>query len=214
MLPILATDVQGLLDYSNAIIDTGEELMFTMDIPSVPAQSTPVVLVQAGASASAPPADGSQQADYLLKMCEEKSSADESNVPNLVDISSAVVVELGNREHRDIDPAKAITKVTLLETTKQGNLIQKITKDGKGYFIYEPISGYEGKDKATFMVEYAGKHYKVELTLLVSRSVDTNSPLCPATPQFIPLNPKPASSSSGYQSSGSGLTFYIQKCQM
>jgi hypothetical protein len=118
------------------------------------------------------------------------------NTTNVVDIASAVVIELGNREHRDIDPYTAITKVTLLETTKQGKLIQKTTKNGKVYFIYEPVRDFEGKDKATFMVEFAGKRYKVILTLEVSRLVDNNAPLCPET-ELIKVT-KPSSGINGY----------------
>lgn len=64
------TDAQGLLDYAQTLTE-GEEIMFTMDVPYVPAQGAPIVLVQA-----ATPGDGSgtQYTDYLLKACKEFSS--------------------------------------------------------------------------------------------------------------------------------------------
>ena len=42
---------------------TGEELMFTMDVPSAPAQQTPIVLAQAATPATPP--------NYILKDCIE-----------------------------------------------------------------------------------------------------------------------------------------------
>ena len=44
--PTLQTEAQGLLDYAQTLTE-GEELMFTMDVPYVPAQDTPIVLAQA-----------------------------------------------------------------------------------------------------------------------------------------------------------------------
>lgn len=43
----LQTEAQVLLDYAQSIIETGEEVMFTMDIPYVPVPDTAIVLVQA-----------------------------------------------------------------------------------------------------------------------------------------------------------------------
>ncbi|MDO8293192.1 MAG: hypothetical protein Q7T29_10080 [Gallionella sp.] len=39
----LQTEAQALLDYSQTLI-TGDELMFIIDVPAVPAQETPIVL--------------------------------------------------------------------------------------------------------------------------------------------------------------------------
>lgn len=72
----LQTEAQGLLDYAQSIIDTGEEIMFTMDIPYVPVQDTAIVLVQAAVPGTgvAPPVASARQPDYLLKTCKEFSS--------------------------------------------------------------------------------------------------------------------------------------------
>jgi len=62
----LQTEALALFDYSQTLI-TGEEFMFIMDVPYVPPQAAPVVLVQAS--------DTSSQPDYLLKTCDEVPSA-------------------------------------------------------------------------------------------------------------------------------------------
>ena len=170
--------------------------MFPIDIPYEPVQATPIVLVQASASSSALPLDSTQQADYLVKMCDEKSSAEEKNTSNFVTPAEMVIVQIGNKEHRYIDRSTAISQTTLIKTTEHGKLVQETTKNGKVFFTYEPELDYVGKDKATFMVEYAGKRYKVILTLEVSTLVDNNTPLCPE-PQFIKVT-KPSSGFNGY----------------
>jgi len=62
----MQTDAQGLLDYTRTLTEAGEEIMFTMDVPYVPAQDTAIVLAQA-----ATPAATATPADYLLKTCME-----------------------------------------------------------------------------------------------------------------------------------------------
>lgn len=158
--------------------------MFTMDIPNIPAQNTPSVLALAESFVATSPVNSALQADYLLKMCTEKSSGEDMNVTNIVSPATWLASYIGNQEKRDIDPDTAIVNVTLISATAYGKLIQKNTDSGRVYFTYEPIRDYEGKDSAVFMAEFEGKRYQVVVNFIVSKMVDFKTPLCPA-PQLI-----------------------------
>jgi hypothetical protein len=162
--------------------------MFIMDMPYVPAQETPIVLVQAATPAVPQP-------DYLLKYCAEKASTGGTRyVMNSVDPAGGLKNYLENRDNHYID-ITAI-KITLLEGTKHGELVP-----GKFAFMYEPTEGYVGKDKAIFMAEFEGKRYKiiVELHVFDVAPMESLPSSCPP-PQLIKVNGKPVSGSTGYDS--------------
>jgi VCBS repeat-containing protein len=199
----LQTDAQGLLDYAQTITNSGEELMFTMDVPSVPVQETPIVLAQA----AAPGAGVAPQPDYLLIGCNDTTSGDYQNTAeNGVDPAGGLAIFLGNLRGHDIynDPtALASIKITLLEGTTHGKLVPHTRGAGGVYFMYEAEHGYKGKDRAVFMAVFEGKTYKMvfDLNVYPVATIADNMPsTCPAEPTFIKLNPKPASGSSGYDS--------------
>lgn len=126
--------------------------MFIMDVPAVPAQQTPIVLVQATSSAAPPP-------DYLLKICGEKASTGDTNyLMNGINPAGGLKNFLQNRDKEYVD--LAAIKVTLLESPKHGEL-QGETVSGVLAFMYYPQEGYVGNDKATFMAEFEGKRYKI-----------------------------------------------------
>ncbi|MHB8167602.1 MAG: matrixin family metalloprotease [Sulfuricella sp.] len=177
--------------------------MFTMDVPYVPMQDTPIVLAQAAVLGDVAPGSNTMQPDYLLKTCTDvQSKGDQTTAVNGVDPAGWLAVELGNRSHRDIydDPtALASIKITLLESTTHGKLIPH-TRGAEGvYYMYEADPGYAGKDRAAFMAVFEGKTYKIVIDLNVypETSIPDNVPsACPA-PQFIKVNGKPVSGSSG-----------------
>src|SRR6266581_3181205 len=175
--------------------------MFTVDIPYVPVQDTPIVLAQAATTAAG---GTTSSPDYLLKTCMEVSSSTASRaVPNLVDAAGMLVVHIGNREHRYIDPATAIVRLTLLENAKHGELLPKTSGSGRVSYTYSSKPGYLGKDEAVFLAEFQGKRYKVVVNLVVSKDLVENpltsdmTPVCPE-PQLIKLKSKPSSGSPGY----------------
>jgi hypothetical protein len=189
------SDIQGLLDYAQTLFDSGEELMFTMDVPYVPyvpAQETPIVLAQANVS------DGSisHQPDFILETCKEtRSVGDLTTAMNVVDPAGWLAGYLGNQRHRDLyTTASASIKPILLESTNHGKLIPKTTGSGVAYFMYEPESGYEGQDRAVFMAEFEGKRYKIIVVIEVSQYVDESASVCPES-QLIKVN-KPEKGSS------------------
>ena len=169
--------------------------MFTMDVPSVPVQQTPIVLAQAATPAT-------PRFDYILKDCQEAEQV--STTFNAISPEGMLAVYLGNRSNRDIlsdTAALASIKTTLLEGTAHG----KITSEG----VYIPEPNYFGKDKVVFMAEFEGKRYKIILDIHVVAKVDEgDSPTttCPP-PKLIKVNGKPVSGASDYNFNSVSVTF-------
>lgn len=194
----LQTEAQSLLDYSQTLI-TGDELMFIMDVPNVPAQETPIVLAQASSAstvgATLPP-------DYLLTTCKQtESTGDPTSAGHAVDPAGMLAVYIGNREGRDIyddQVAMASIKVTMLQSTTVGKITTVVDNTGRSWYRYDAPPGYEGNDKATFMAEYQGKRYKIVVNLVVTPTVgesplmEGEKPVCPP-PKLIKVNGKPVS---------------------
>jgi hypothetical protein len=172
-------------------ITAGEELMFIMDVPSVPVPQTPIVLAQATTPAA-------PQSDFILKACKETgSTGDTRYVMNGVDPAGMLAVYLGNRSNRDIlsnSTALATIKTTLLEDAKHGKIIAGVRS-----YQYDPTEGYVGNDEVVFMAEFEGKRYKiiVELHVFDVAPMESQPTSCPP-PQLIKVNGKPVSGSSGY----------------
>ncbi len=166
--------------------------MFTIDVPYVPVQETPVVLAQAIGIGGT-----TQQPDYLLKACDEvPSMGDLTTAMNAVNPLGMLRIALQNRDDRFIDPASIVNvTIDIIEDTAHGKLIPKSTGTGKAYFMYQPDAEYIGKDRVIFMVEFESNHYKIVVDLIVSLGVDENSPQCPDI-QLIKVK-KPISGSLG-----------------
>ncbi|MEO7623027.1 MAG: hypothetical protein ABIS30_08155 [Gallionella sp.] len=178
---------QGLLDYTQTLI-TGDELMFTLDVPVVPAQQTPIVLAQSATPAAAP------QPDFILKDCQETMSiGDPQWAVGFNTLSpSAMLYNYFLSQGRTIDTAGI--KAVLLEEPSHG----KLSVTGKSY-TYDPTPNYVGNDKAIFTAEFEGKVYKIVLELHVFNYAppgDFVASTCPE-PILIKVNGKPISGSLG-----------------
>ena len=188
----LQTETQGLLDYAQTLTDTGEELMFTMDVPYVPAQQTPIVLAQAATPGATP------QPDYILKACKEtETTGDPRSAMRAVDPAFMLKNYLdwhNNTGNQLVDLTDI--KITLLEGTTHGELDSGTTNYGRTAYGYDPEPDYVGKDRAVFMAEFEGKRYKIVLELRVFTVVDENNPTCPE-PKLIKVK-NPSTGSSGY----------------
>lgn len=174
--------------------------MFTMEVPYIPVQDTPIVLVQAATPGA------NTKPDYLFKICTEKPSAGGSiTAMNMVDPATWLAAQLQNRSGQSISSedftAKAASiKLTQLQGTSHGKLIPEETGSEKVSYTYESKPGYVGKDKAVFMAEFEGKRYKIVIDIIVTMDINERSPQCPSPKyQFIKIN-KPASGSSGLDS--------------
>ena len=198
----LQTAEQGLLGYAQTITNTGEELMFTMDVPYVPVQETPIVLAQAGATG----AGATPQPNYILKGCQEVAPA----YLNGVDISNSGGVDpaymltnfLNSQTNKQVvfDLA-SIKNITLLAGTTHGKLTAEVDNTGRTSYSYVVDPGYLGNDRATFIAEFEGKRYKLVIDLHVVPRIDDSDAAvssCPA-PTLIKVNGNPVSGSTGLE---------------
>jgi VCBS repeat-containing protein len=191
----LQTEAQSLFDYAQSLTNTGEELMFIMDVPYTPAQQAPIVLTQA----ATPGTGATPQPDYILKLCKETESAgDPRSAMRAVDPAGMFAIYLQNHNNREVtDAMLAAIKTTLLEGTTHGKITTGVDSTGRTSYHYDAEPNYVGKDRAVFLAEFEGKRYKIVLDLRVFTFVDENNPTCPP-PQLIKVNGKPVSGSSSY----------------
>ena len=167
--------------------------MFIIDVPAVPPQETPIVLVQA--------ADTSSQPDYLLKTCDEVPSAGGAiTAMNMVDPAGWLVGTVLTKNGRQVSAQEgeiliATVKLTQLQGVTHGQLIPQ-SPDGRVFYEYRSEPGYVGKDQAIFMAEFEGKRYKIIANVIVSMAINENAPQCPE-PTLIEIT-KPSSGDSRF----------------
>jgi len=182
--------------------------MFTMDVPYVPAQETPIVLAQAVAPAGTP------QPDYILNTCKEtESTGDPRSAMRTVDPAGMLAVYLQNYAKRTVDMAMlSAIKTTLLQGAQHGKITSVIDNTGRPWYAYDAEPNYTGNDQAVFLAEFEGKVYKIIVKLVVSPTVGESpleigeEPVCPP-PQLIKVNGKGVSGSSSYDLNTIPVTF-------
>ena len=130
--------------------EKGEIIMFAIDMPDVPPQYWPVVVVQA----SQVP-DGDAKTARTIGVCHLIDSSPDAvtSAVNVFDPLGSVEYYLKQVEHRNVGIEG---KVTLLQGPKHGTLDMGATSGG-----YVPNPGYLGRDSASFLVEIGG--YKVKV---------------------------------------------------
>jgi hypothetical protein len=190
-------DPQALLDYAQTLIG-GEEPMFIMDVPSMPATEVPLLLAQTSAPSAARPAD------FVFKACTETQPTPDDPTSAMRGVNPAYMLRnyyasLG----REIDLAKI--NISLVQGTKHGKLTTEIGKTGLTSYRYDPLPGFLGDDQVVFMAEYGGNCYKIILDIKVLETIDESNPICPE-PKLIKIK-KPASGSSGYGLDGISVSF-------
>ena len=115
---------------------------------------------------------------------------------NMVDPAAWLVGTVLTQAHRqDGSALVAAVKLTLLQGVKHGQLILH-SPNGRGFYEYLSEPGYVGKDQAIFMAEFEGKSYKIIANVVVSMTINENSPQCPPL-QLIQVT-QPSSGASGY----------------
>ncbi|MBI5429459.1 MAG: hypothetical protein HY938_03250 [Nitrosomonadales bacterium] len=195
----LQAEAQGLLDYTLTLIE-GEELMFTMDVPYIPAQDTPIVLAQADTAVGSTP-----QPDYLLKVCQNTTSNVNDKTAAIRGVYPAGMLRTFFSNQRDMIIDVTKIKTTLQESTTHGKLVEHTADNGAVYYMYEPTPDYVGDDRAVFMAEFEGKRYKIVVNLKVSYVVDNY--LCPDNRYELIKVKKPSTGSSGYDMGFITVTF-------
>ena len=117
-----------------------------------------------------------------------------------------------NSAVRSVDPAGAVRnyvqelrnraiditefKPTLLLGPRHGTLNYEVAKSGYMFYTYDPETGFLGKDRAVFMVEYQGKHFRVIVDIQVLEIIDIHESRCPARDKVIKLR-KPSRGDAG-----------------
>jgi hypothetical protein len=197
-------EAQALLAHVSSLLNTGEELMFIMDVPYVLVEQPPIVLV-GGTSTTT---NAARQPSYLLKDCQGvPSTGDPRSAQRSVDPATMLRDYMEGRVHRALDPT-AFKNPTLVEGPKHGKIFAVEYKEGRS-FHYDPTPEYIGKDHAVFAVEYKGKLYKIVIDFVVDFTIgqehEYDVPYCPK-PQLIKVK-QPASGSSGYEFNGTTLNF-------
>ncbi|MBU0621138.1 MAG: hypothetical protein KJ795_04770 [Gammaproteobacteria bacterium] len=147
--------------------------MFTMDVPYVPAQQTPIVLAQAAPITAATP-----QPDFTFNACTEVEHVTTAFSGVNPALGLASYLERQGRSTIDL----ATIKITLLQRTSHGELTLGASDHARSMsaYSYDPEPEYIGKDRAVFMAEFEGKRYKIVVDIVVVEQVNENGPsVCP-----------------------------------
>ncbi len=95
----------------------------------------------------------------------------ESKIPDSASNSfspflSEILMRLGAPEVVGAEWLKAINaKVTLLQGPQHGKIV--VLESTSYHYSFAPESGFEGKDRAIYLIEVQGKRYKVTINFLV-----------------------------------------------
>lgn len=183
---LLEPNVQGLLNYTQSVIETGDELMFAINIPYVPVQETSIVLAEATISRTSPntlTADGNQKPDYILNDCQEFTNhMDPSSAEHSIDPAGQLSNYYYDNYKRQIDD-NAI-RASILVEPKYGEMVERVDTTGHRAYSYNPNPGFLGTDTVVFQAEYGGKRYKIVMKLIVTTTILGNDPLC-SKPRLI-----------------------------
>jgi len=191
-------DVQGLINATQFLM-TGEELMFAMEVPYAPVQEAALMLTQAKSKGKA------VAPDFVLSACKETEHTPDGSVSPFGGVDPAGMLSVYALRTGEKFPVQDI-KVAMLDSTQHGMLTAEVDSTGLPSYTYTPTPGYLGDDRATFMAQYKGKHYKIVVTIKVLAGVDENSPTCPPA-KLIKVNNKAVSDASPYQLNSFTVTF-------
>lgn len=153
--------------------------MFVIDMPYVPVQEPAAIEMQLAASEVS---HSVPSQDYLVSDCIEVTMTD-SPVPHPNDVDPTGMIKIALQRHLGypyIDTAAQLTmKVDVLEYPNQGTLVVTYqAENGFKIFKYQSEPEFEGKDKASFLVEFEGIRYKIVLDIIVQFAIDEKAPLC------------------------------------
>ena len=134
--------------------------MFIMDVPNIPAQEQPLMMVDATATQSSV-----QKFDRTIGVCHlSESPFVPKSAVNSLSPALAVKNYYREQEHYTIEGQP---RVSVLQIPAHGEL-----KDGgEGHYAYLPAKGYIGNDRATLLVEVSGKKVRMEYFFRVMQSI-------------------------------------------
>lgn len=178
--------------------------MFYIDTPPAPLHATTVMLAQAVSPHE------ETLPDYLLKTCDEVlTSGAATRETNTISPSDWLISETSRQQNKEIlaheySALSNSISLTQIQETRHGELIRRFVPNGSISYEYRPEPGYIGKDQAIFLAELNGKHYKIMTDIIVSKTLDEDTTLCPE-PRLIKIRkftPSPYTYNSGH-----GLTY-------
>lgn len=146
--------------------------MFIMDMPYIPAQTGPVVLLQVATNRP------STQADFILNDCMETHPTPDDPTSAWRGVDPAYMLKNYIQAEEQTTVNLADIKTTLLQGTNHGKLLTSTSNYGRTTYHYDPESGFIGTDKAVFMADFAGKRYKINVEIKVLIVVDERQSQC------------------------------------
>jgi hypothetical protein len=159
-------NVQTLLDQirEDLNLTQGEVMMFISDMPNIPPQNVPVMIAQTNQAQS-----GDAKTIRTLGVCFPAPNKIYS-LENVIEPIGDAQAYLRMYENKTVDGPATISViqqpkhgVLRLVTEADGNKFGEGTFDpATGLYAYLPENGYEGKDRATVLVEQGGIKIKVE----------------------------------------------------
>jgi len=154
--------------------------MFVPDIPDLPQQYTPVMMVDAS---SALVQGSSAQKERILGVCQPvpNYTGSDTGGDHIFDPASSAVnylwfFESDFKSHTDkarnfLYEAESAAQVTILQQPRHGELVD----EGEGGFLYVPQPGYFGEDGVVVQVSIAGYRVKVIYSFqAVNRDLGSN----------------------------------------
>ena len=158
--------------------------MFSIDVPYIPSQDSPVVLAHTSvAQIASVDAITRQKFDKIFKNCfDVENTIGAAERPfNEFPLLPGILERLGYRwdgANYNVPPdVEAQIKSSVIETPKHG----KVTLVDAKYHIwaYESDPNYLGKDRVSFVVEANGKRFKIVLDLAVVQGInESDDPAC------------------------------------
>ncbi|MEQ1526082.1 MAG: matrixin family metalloprotease [Gallionella sp.] len=152
----------------SALSGAEETVMLAFTVPAVPPQAPTVMIAQAVGQNANP-----TQNIKTITFCLDKQSLVPDSAPNAFSpVNFEFLRQIGKPYTGTVAEAQQYN-VTLLEVPKHG--VVNSIDDFTGW-IYMPEKGYEGADRAIYLVESQGKQYKVVINFWVVEVLDEDRP--------------------------------------
>jgi len=164
-------------DFTQMNIQSGEEIMFAINIPYTPLPEMPMAQTSTADSSFVSQLASKQKFDYIMKDCREFTDhMEEGSAEHVINVKQALANFYRRKYDKKIDVKSILT--TLEEAPKHREISSGTTNYGNLVYSYDPEHGYLGKDSVVFSAEFEGKRYKVVMELRVLRGVG-NGTDCP-----------------------------------
>ena len=183
---VLSDAAQAMLTHLQSPTQTEEEFMFSIDIPFVPAQNAPTMVMALAAtgqpSAAFPQQKGEKPSttgskNVTVEECQDVTSLSPDSSFNSIPVLQGVLYSLGYSVKQigagEVPLAvREAIKVTVIEPPQHGAVNRASTPPNAYFWKYVPEAGFQGKDRVAFLVEAGGRRFKLITNLLVHEVVN------------------------------------------